>query len=152
MFFVEWLLDLGYIGLFVGAFLAATVIPFSSDALLVGMLAAGAAPVHCIIIATAGNWLGSLTSYWMGYMGKWEWIEKYLRVKRQTLEKQQSRIAAYGSSIALFTWLPAVGDVLAVTLGFYKVDFKKTSVFMLTGICLRYVAWAIFFFWVKTLF
>ena len=59
---MEALLEYGYIGLFLGSFLAATVVPFSSDVLLVGMLLAGGDPVITVAVATLGNWLGGLTS------------------------------------------------------------------------------------------
>ena len=52
--FGEW----GYIGLFIGTFLAATVIPFSSEFLIVGILIAGYSPLISCIVATLGNWLG----------------------------------------------------------------------------------------------
>lgn len=61
---MEALLDWGYIGLFVGSFVAATVVPFSSDVLLVGMLAAGGNVWLSVLVATVGNWAGGLTSYW----------------------------------------------------------------------------------------
>ncbi len=63
---MEGLIEYGYIGLFAGAFMAATIFPFSSDILLVAMLAAGGQPVTTIVVATAGNWLGGLTSYGVG--------------------------------------------------------------------------------------
>ena len=77
---MEWLLNLGYFGLFLGSFVAATVVPFSSDVQLVAMLAAGGNVWFCVAVATLGNWLGGLTSYWLGWLGKWEWIEKYMRL------------------------------------------------------------------------
>ena len=95
---LEFLLDLGYVGLFIGTFIAATVVPFSSDFLIVGILIAGGDPLISWICATAGNWLGGLTSYWIGRIGKWEWIEKWFRVKEETLLKQKSKIDKYGSS------------------------------------------------------
>ena len=52
---MESLLEYGYLGLFLGSFLAATVFPFSSDVLLVGMLVAGGEPVATVAIATLGN-------------------------------------------------------------------------------------------------
>ena len=63
---MDWLLELGYIGLFVGSFLASTVVPFSADVLLIGMLAAGGSPWVVIAVATIGNFLGGLTSYGIG--------------------------------------------------------------------------------------
>lgn len=146
---MEVFLEFGYVGLFIGAFIAATVVPFSSDVMLVALLVAGGDPYLAIISATLGNWLGGLTSYWVGYLGRWDWIEKYLKVSRTKLEKQQNNITKYGSILALMTWLPIIGDVMAVALGFYKVDFKKSAVFMLIGKCLRFVAWTVIYYWVE---
>ena len=73
---MDWLLDLGYLGLFIGSFLAATILPFSADVLLVGMLIGGGNGWLVVAIATAGNFLGGLTSYGVGRLGKWEWIER----------------------------------------------------------------------------
>ena len=56
----------GYWGLFIGSFLASTIIPMSADLLLVGVLSLGGNTWICLIIATIGNWLGGLTSYWLG--------------------------------------------------------------------------------------
>lgn len=149
---MEWLIDYGYWGLFVGAFLAATLIPFSSDVQLVALLALGANPFIAVFVATLGNWLGGLSSYWVGYIGNWRWIEKYMRVSRQTLLRQQQKVNRYGSVLALMTWFPLVGDVMAVALGFYRVRFVPTALFMLVGKGARFVVWAIIFFYLKPLF
>ncbi len=140
-YFHEW----GYLGLFLGSFLAATIVPFSSDALLVGMLALGGSIPLTLFWATLGNWLGGLTSYWIGYSGKWEWIEKWFRVSKQKLEKQQATVKKYGSWLALFTWLPVIGDLFAVALGFYRAKFLPSATFMLIGKFLRFLLWAILF-------
>ena len=123
---LEFLLDLGYVGLFIGTFIAATVVPFSSDFLIVGILIAGGDP---------------LTSYWIGRIGKWEWIEKWFRVKEETLLKQKSKIDKYGSLLAFLTWLPFVGDVFAIGLGFYKLHFGRCALFMLIGKGTRFAFW-----------
>ncbi len=135
--------EYGYIGLFVVSFLAATVIPFSSDTLLVGMIMAKFDPFFCIVVASAGNWLGGLSSYGIGYLGKYDWIEKYLRIKKEKLEKTQHKIAGKELWISLFTWLPGVGDVIAVLLGLLKVNFLNVSIGMLIGKATRYVVWAL---------
>ena len=133
--------DLGYLGLFLGTFLAATVVPFSSDFLIIGVLVAGANPLLAFILATVGNWLGGLTSYYLGHLGKWEWIEKWLRVKEESLNKHKSKIEKYGRLIALLSWAPCVGDRFAIGLGFYRVDFLKSAVFMFIGKALRFAFW-----------
>ncbi len=140
-------MDYGYLGLFVAAFLAATVIPFSSDVVPVALLAAGGEPVAAIVAATIGNWLGGLVSYWMGYLGRWEWIEKYLHVKEETLIKQKKRVDRYGTALALFSWLPGIGDLLAIALGFYKLPLRSTAIYMLIGKGARFVAWALLYYY-----
>lgn len=137
---MEYLMEFGLLGLFLGSFLAATVVPMSADVLLVGMLVAGGSPWVTIAVATLGNWLGGLTSYGIGRAGRWEWIER-LHVKRESLERQRSRIERYGAAVALLTWVPFVGDVFAVALGFYRVRFVPMAFWMLLGKCGRFVTW-----------
>ena len=115
---LDFLAEYGLLGLFVGSFLAATVVPFSADVLLVGMLVAGVnSPAELLIVATLGNWIGGITSYGIGRAGKWEWIER-LHVSRESLEKQKTRIERFGAPIALLTWVPFIGDVFAEAMGF----------------------------------
>lgn len=137
---MDWLLELGYVGLFIGSFLASTVVPFSADVLLVGMLVAGGSPWLVILVATVGNFLGGLTSYGIGRVGKWEWIER-LGAKPETIAKHKAKIDKYGAWVALLSWVPFVGDVLAVALGFFRVKFIPSALFMLIGKLGRFVAW-----------
>ena len=138
---MEWLESLGLAGLFFGTFLAATIFPFSSDALYLAVLAATADPVGCLIAGTLGNWLGSVLTYFIGRAGKWEWIEKWFRVKPETLQKQKSKIDRYGVWLALICWVPVVGDVIAIALGFYKVRPGWTIMLMLVGKFARFLVW-----------
>ena len=142
---MEGLLGLGLIGLFIGCFLAATVIPFSAEILLVGAMVAGCDPVTTFCVATLGNSLGSLTSYAMGYLGKWEWIEKWLHVSREKLEKQKTKIDKYGPLLAFLCWLPFIGDVFAIGLGFYRLNFIKCVIFIFMGKAARFGVWTILY-------
>lgn len=135
----EW----GYWGLFLGSLMAATIVPFSSDVLLLGVLGLGGDVVTTVIVASLGNWTGGMISYAMGWLGKWEWIEKYLKVKKSTLIKQKVKIDKYGSLLAFLSWLPVVGDVFAIGLGFYRLNPYKVAIFMLIGKSFRFVMWAI---------
>ena len=137
---LDWLVELGYWGLFIGSFLAATIVPFSADVLLIGMLVAGGSPWLVIGIATAGNFIGGLTSYGIGRIGKWEWIEK-LGVKAETLERQKAKVERWGAWLALLSWVPFVGDIFAVALGFYRTKFVPSAIFMLIGKFGRFVMW-----------
>ncbi len=141
IFFGDW----GYLGLFLGCFLAATILPFSSDALFIASLGLGGSVTLTLFLGTLGNWLGSLTTYWVGYIGKWEWIEKWFKVKSETLEKQKSKVDKYGSWLAFLVWLPFIGDVFAIALGFYKTNFWSTALFMLIGKLVRFALLTIIF-------
>lgn len=142
---LDLLADYGLIGLFIGSFLAATVVPFSADVLLVGMLVADVnSAVALLVVATLGNWIGGITSYGIGRAGKWEWIER-LHVSRESLEKQKTRIERFGAPIALLTWVPFIGDVFAVALGFYRVKFLPAIFWMLVGKGARFVCWYLIF-------
>lgn len=136
---VEGLLEYGYWGLLLAAFLAATILPFSSDVLLAAMIVGGYDPVQLWIFAIIGNWSGGMVSYGMGYLGKWEWIEKYLRVNRSKVERFMDKAQRYGPLFALVTWLPIIGDPMAIALGFVRSPLWLTAWWMFVGKGLRYV-------------
>lgn len=133
--------SLGLLGLFIGTFLAATILPFSSDALYIAVLAATKDPIGCLAVGTVGNWLGSVVTYWIGWIGRWEWIEKWFKVKRETLEKQKIKIDKYGVWLALLAWIPIIGDVIAIALGFYRTRPWATMFLLFVGKFARFLLW-----------
>ncbi len=137
---MEWFEGLGLFGLFLGTFLAATILPFSTDALYLAILAATKDPMNCLIVGTLGNWLGSVTTYWIGRIAKWEWIVKIFKVSRETLEKQKVRVDKYGVWLALLAWVPFIGDVIALALGFYRTRPGWTMILLLIGKFTRFLA------------
>ena len=76
---MDFLISYGYIGVFIAAFLAATVLPFSSEVVLTGVLLGGASYMPCMVAAILGNTLGGMTCYALGRLGKVERINQYLR-------------------------------------------------------------------------
>lgn len=135
--------ELGLAGLFIGTFLAATILPFSSDALYAGALLAGLPPVAVLLTGTLGNWLGGVTTYYLGRLAKWEWVERVFKVKPETLEKQHRIIKKYGVWTALIVWVPFVGDVVALALGFYKCPAIWSLLLMLIGKMGRFAIWTL---------
>ena len=138
---MNWLEDLGLLGLFLGTFLAATFVPFNSDTLFIVILMATKEPLACFVVATAGNWLGSITTYVLGRFAKWEWIEKVFKVSNEKLEAQKARIDKYGIWLALLSWVPFVGDVITLALGFYKTPWTWTLLLLLAGKAARFAVW-----------
>ena len=138
---MEFLIEYGYIGVFIAAFLAATVLPFSSEVVLTGVMLAGADYWNCMIAATLGNFLGGMSCYYLGRLGKIEWIEKYLKLSKEKLDKVQQWIAGKGSWMAFFVFLPGVGDFIAVALGFLRGNVWIVAFSMFLGKALRYWVW-----------
>lgn len=137
-------IELGYTGLFIAAFLAATVLPFSSELVFSALVASGLDAWNCVLIASAGNWLGGMSCYYLGKMGKIVWIEKYLHVKKEKLDKFEDKIHRYGDWFAFFSFLPGVGDIIAVASGFFRCRWWIVAISMLAGKFLRYVVWMYF--------
>lgn len=109
------------------------------------MLLAKGNPIICLIVATIGNWLGGMTSYYLGYLGKWKWIEKLFKVSKEKLEKQKEKIDKYGIFLALISWMPIFGDIFSLALGFYKVKPKVCAILMLIGRFLRFLVWIVLY-------
>ena len=97
---------LGYGGLFLGSFLAPTILPLSSEVVLAAMVIGGFDPVACVVVASAGNWLGGMTSYFLGYAGKWAWVERLFAGNRDKVARVRAWVDRYGACAALLCWLP----------------------------------------------
>ena len=135
--FTEFMLDWGYWGLFLAAFVAGSIFPMSSEAILVALLALGLNPMGCVVAATAGNTLGGMTCYWIGSLGKTAWIER-LGVGEEQLAKAQRFLGGHGAWMAFFSFLPTIGEAIAVVLGLMRSNRWITFIAMLLGKALRY--------------
>ena len=144
---MEFLTEWGFFGLFISSFLSATLIPLSSEFVLSFMILNGFDIYLTILIATIGNWLGGLSSYLIGRLGKWTIIEKYFGVDKKKVFNFKIKVDRWGSVLAFFSWLPIIGDVIAVSLGFFRTNFILVSVWMLFGKILRYIIWGSMTYW-----
>lgn len=136
---MEFLLSYGYMGMLMAAFLAASIFPFPSEAVMVGLQAAGLAPVLLIVYGTIGNVLGSMFNYTIGRLGKMEWIEKYLHVKKEDLDKAHRFMAGRGAWMGLLSVIPVVGDVITVALGLMRANVVIVVISVTISKLLRYV-------------
>ena len=130
--------ELGYLGLFIKCFLAATILPIASEVFLITMLAAKYDPLSSLLIASTGNTLGSYLNFGIGYIGNPEWLKK-LRVKQKTIESWKASIQKYGVWLALLSWLPIVGDIIGIALGFFRANIFWSFLFMAIGKFIRYL-------------
>jgi membrane protein YqaA with SNARE-associated domain len=138
------LTGLGYLGLFIASFLAATVVPFSSEVIFSAMVFGGLDEWTCVFVATLGNWLGGMTSYYVGFLGKIEWIEKYFHIKKEKIDNFAGKIQKHGDWLVFFSFVPFIGDVIAVATGFFKCKWWKVAFYMLVGKFFRYMIWMYF--------
>ena len=122
----------------VSDFLAVTVLTFSSEAVLLACVGLGLNPVASVLATAAGNALGGLTCYGIGHLGRMEWIEKYLKVDRKQLDRAARFIHGRGSWIALFSFLPVIGDAILIVLGLMRANVWIVTLSMSIGKLARY--------------
>lgn len=140
MHWIEW----GYIGLFLATFLAATVIPFSSEITVISLLLVGYNPVWVVIVASIGNTCGGMSTYYVGYLGKTKWLNKYFKIEEEKISKWKMKIQKWGAVLSFITWLPIIGDIISAALGFFKVNVWKVLFGMSVGRTTRFTIVAIF--------
>ena len=147
--FIELLTTNGYWGMLLAAFLAGSFIPYSSEAVMLMLLAAGLDPWGLIIYGTIGNVLGSVLNYCIGRMGKTEWIEKYLHVSPDKMARAERFLAGRGAMMGFFAFIPILGSAITILLGLMRANAVITLVSITVGKFLRYY---ILVFGVKLLF
>jgi len=121
----------GLAGVLIAGFLAATVVPFSSEAVLFGYLHLH--PEHAalaVALATVGNTAGGMTTYFIGR----------LVPERKPDTKALAWLKRYGAPATFFAWLPLVGDALCAAAGWLRVNWLAALAFMAAGRLARYLA------------
>ena len=136
---IQLLIEWGLPGLFISALLAGSIVPFSSELVLVALVKLGLPPTACILAATLGNTAGGMTCYYMGRLGKISWIEKYFKVKKEKVDKMQAFLQGKGALMAFFAFLPFVGEAIAIALGFMRSNVWLTTSSMFAGKLVRYI-------------
>ena len=136
---LNFLIDWGYWGMLGSAFLAGSFFPFSSEAVMVGLQAAGLDPLPLIVYGTIGNVLGSMFNYGIGRMGRLEWIERYLHVKKESLDKAQRFVGGRGAWMGFFAFLPILGSAITILLGLMKANIVISITSISIGKFIRYL-------------
>lgn len=136
---IELLTGYGYTGMFIASLLAGSVLPFSSEAVMVGLMAAGLDPWLLALYGTIGNVIGSMVNYWVGHMGKTEWFERYLNVKQRDMERAERFMAGRGALMGFFAFVPVIGSAITVLLGLMRANLLITFLAVTAGKIVRYV-------------
>ncbi|MBQ7870017.1 MAG: DedA family protein [Prevotella sp.] len=136
---IDFLIDYGYFGMLVSAFLAGSFLPFSSEAVMVALQAAGLDPWALILYGTVGNVVGGMVNYGLGRLGRMEWIERYLHVSRESLDKAERFMAGRGAWMGFFAFLPLLGSAITIALGLMRANMPISIISISIGKFLRYI-------------
>jgi len=131
--------EAGLAGLFASALLSATVLPGSSEIVMVGLLAAYphlAWPAFGV--ATLGNVIGCVLTYGMG-LGARQGYARFQSVRFQLSEPVQARLRRYGPPALFFSFLPLVGDAMVLAAGWLRLPFGPSLAWMAAGKAVRYL-------------
>lgn len=129
--------DYSLLGLFFSAFLSSTILPGSSEVVLIALATQGDIPLWSLLaVATAGNTLGGMTSWVLG----WVIALRYplTALSKGAHRRAVERVRQWGSPILLLSWVPVLGDPLCVAAGWLRVSWLGALLFIGAGKALRY--------------
>ena len=135
---IDILIDFGYWGMLAAAFLAGSFFPFSSEAVMTALVAVGLDPVQLTIYATIGNVAGGLFNYGVGRMGRLDWIEKYLHVSKESLDKATKFMGGHGAWMGFFAFVPILGRAITICLGLMRANIIISVISITLGKFIRY--------------
>lgn len=127
-----------YLSLFVSSFLASTVLPLAPDILVGKMAADGYVLFFVIAVAALGSYLGSCTTYYLGYLSREKILKKRLEGKEEKMEKYHKMFEKYGAPILLFSWVPIAGDIFVGLAGIFEINFWIFSLYAFSGKIIRF--------------
>lgn len=131
--------EMGLWGLFGSAFLSATILPGSSEVVLTALITAYPDMAWSgMVVATVGNVVGAVTTYWMGWFGR-EGYERFQRVKVDLESPRIQRLRRWGPPGLVLAFLPLVGDALVLAAGWLKMPFWQSIAWIAVGKGARYL-------------
>lgn len=127
------------LALFTSSFLAATLLPGGSEAVLFGVLTAYPGLYWSALgVASLGNTLGGMSSYAIGLFLP---DESALLKRSGGNMRGLEWVRNHGSPVLLLAWVPIIGDLLCVAAGWLRINWILAMIFMAAGKFARY--WAI---------
>jgi membrane protein YqaA with SNARE-associated domain len=136
----SWLsAEMGLWGLFLSAFVSATVLPGSSEVVLTALVTAYPDIAWTAFwVALCGNMTGCLLTFWMGVWGR-NGYERFRHVKVDLDGPHVARLRRWGAPSLILSVLPLVGDALVLAAGFIKMPFWQSMAWCAVGKGLRYL-------------
>ncbi|QMU54609.1 MAG: DedA family protein [Nitrosopumilus sp.] len=129
--------DYGILGLFFNSLLSATAIPLPTEILTSALLVGGENQFLIAVVLIAGSSIGGLLNYFIGFGGNKLFV-KFKNKKNETSLDDQKKshkiLDKFGWSAIFFSsWIPVIGDLILISGGVKKLEFKKFILFMITG-------------------
>ena len=137
--FLTILLENAYLSLFINSFLASTLLPLGSEGILAYFISQKLNIFVMVLIATTGNYLGSVVNYYIGLKGSKTILHKFIKFDNNEIKKSKEKFRKFGPAILFFSWIPIIGDPLTFVAGLLKYDFRKFTIYVLLGKAFRYV-------------
>ena len=129
-----------YLSLFIISFLAATILPFSSELTLAGLVATSSYDSSLLlIVASLGNVLGSVVNWILGFYSRNLSTKKWFPFKDEQIEKSSKWFNKFGRWSLLFAWVPIIGDPLTLAAGLLRVKFIEFLILVTIGKVSRYL-------------
>ena len=129
-----------YLSLFVISFLAATILPFSSELTLAGLVATSNYDnLLLLIVASLGNVLGSVVNWILGFYSRNLATKKWFPFKDKQIERSSKWFHKFGRWSLLFAWVPIIGDPLTLVAGLLRVKFIEFIILVTIGKVSRYI-------------
>ena len=129
-----------YAALFASALTSATLLPGSSEAMLLALLANGhGAPLALIAVATAGNVLGSVVNWALGRLLSGMRSHRWFPIDERSYRRASAWYERHGAWSLLLSWLPVIGDPLTVVAGALRVGLLRFLVLVTLGKGARYL-------------
>ena len=129
-------MEFNYYGLFLFAFLSASIIPVSSEAAIAGAIMLKMPAGEALFWAGAGNCLGIAMNYGIGLWSSKKWLKKY--VDRAKATRSFNYVERYGYLALLLSWIPVIGDPITILAGVVRMNFIVFVVLSFSLRILRY--------------
>lgn len=136
------LIDYGYWGMGMTAFLAGSFIPFSSEAVMTALYVGGLDLWALVVVSTVGNVLGGMFNYFVGRLCNENWVYRLFRIKEEKLESSKEKVRRHGAWMGLLAWLPILGSAITIAMGILRVNIVSSVVAITIGKFLRYLVLA----------
>ena len=129
-----------YLSLLFISFLAATILPFSSELTLAGLISTSNYDnLLLLVFASFGNVLGSVFNWGLGFYARNLTIKKWFPFKETQIERSSKWFSKFGKWSLLFAWVPIVGDPLTFVAGLLRVRFLDFIILVAIGKVSRYL-------------